>query len=307
KGIIEKRKFGKTIIELTSLNEMRINTEGNVKIIKLEEIGLRWDDARGTLGIAWKFKTGIGEEMIEICTDGGLNGEEGTYMKVLSYDEGELHGRRIYGIKWDEEEKVLKIAYGYEGNIMLRRIFFEGETSFKKIKLLDEKGKIKEYKLIDNGRIEQWFSAGRNTKVKGEIAELWGKEVSLFLKIFKKIEQIAGGSRNDDIADLDGIIEIDGKDIRCPGEVKSFDGTGKSLDQLKGKFKDILEEIKREDLREDFTKKGYNSEYGYAIIFGLRKDYENNEIIIDVLIVKVPREGKPEIIYKPTWWQGGLE
>ncbi|MEM2927970.1 MAG: hypothetical protein QXP60_03265, partial [Nitrososphaerota archaeon] len=295
---IGTRKFGKTIVELTSLNEMRINTEGNVKVIKLEEIGLRWDDERGTLGIALKFKTCIGEEMIEICTDGGLNGEEGAYMKVLSYDEGELHGRRIYGIKWDEEEKVLKIAYGYEGNIVLRRIFFEGETSFKKIKLFDEKGKIKEYKLIDNGRIEQWFSAGKNTKVKGNIAELWGKEILEDFNLVDIIERIAEGGRNDDIADLDGII----KEKRIPGEVKSFDGTGLSLNELKRAFKEDLKKA-IEDLHEDFTKKGYNSEYGYAIIFGLRKDYENNEIIIDVLIVKVNNDLTYDYLYTPTWWK----
>ena len=292
---IGKIDYDETIIEMISPNEIKINTEGNIKIIKLKETILRWDDERGTLGIAGEFKTGTGEEMIEICTDGGLNGKGGTYIKAFTGEE--LHGRRIRAIKWDEEEKVLKITYGED---TLRRIFFEGETSFKKIKFLDKNGEIKEYKLIDNGRIEQWFNAGNN--LKGDISELWGIELSKFLKLIDEFRKRSKGGTNEDIADIDAVKD----NMPVPEELKSFDGTGMSLSEIKKMFNDNLERAIKKDLYKDFNKRGAykESKYGYAIIFGLRKDYENNDIIIDVLIAKVfnNEELTTEIIYKPTWW-----
>ena len=48
--------------------------------------------------------------------------------------------------------------------------------------------------------------------------------------------------------------------------------------------------------------------YAKEIPDWLIEDYGTEfKILINVLIVKVPRKGKPEIICKPIWWQGGLE
>ena len=295
---IGKIDYDGTIIEMISPNEIKINTGGNIKIIKLKETILRWDDGRGTLGIAGKFKTGTGEEMIEICTDGGLNGKEGTYMKIFVGKEPQ--GRRIYQVKWDEKYKVLKIKYGYEGQKPIKRIYFEGEESKVKLIYRDVKSEKQiECELTDNGRIEQFYYAKseRDTKSQGDIGEQWGEELLVkILKLLDNVRDRARGERRDEIADLDGIKD----NIPNPVEVKILDVTKKSSEEIKELFNKAFKEA-REELLSDFEKGRYEqSTSGHMVIFLIHRNEDiNNDVEITVYVAKYDKVGIKDPNYEP--------
>ena len=281
-----------TIVKLASHEKLMItNVNGKIKEIDLKEVELHWNNAEGALGIRGKIVSGYGEITIGIYYDGGLH--EGTYMEIVAYD-----GRKLHGIEMDEND-VLKLLYIHERE-EIHRIFF-GEVPSVKLKV---SGDRIEYCLVNEKSWNDWFGAGKNNIIKGNIAELWAKEI---LKILfgdeYKVTETAGGTKNSEIADLN-ILEVeDGKFI--PGSVKSFKykRSEKRIESIKGlfdeKLNEIIEELKSEN--SDFKKQKYTeSEYALAIIIGLSED----EGCCDVLIAKVFNNEKltTKIIYKPTWW-----
>ncbi|MFH7860067.1 MAG: hypothetical protein QXR03_03630, partial [Candidatus Aenigmatarchaeota archaeon] len=277
-----------TIIELTSSNEININAKGNIKTINLEEIELHWNNAEGALGIRGKIKSGYGETKIGIYYDGGLN-EEGTYMEVV-LDAG----RKIHDVELDEND-VLKLLYVHGEKEEIHRIFI-GEVPTVKLKVSSNKI---EYCLVNEKSWRDWFGAGEDNKAKGNIAELWAREILKILFGNKyEVRETAGGTKNSRIADLDILIRESGESI--PGSVKSFKyRSGMSEWSIKKLFNDKLNDIIETFCESDFLKEKYkDSEYGIAIIIGLSED----EGCCDVLIAKVYSDGTHDILYKPSWW-----
>ena len=104
------------------------------------------------------------------------------------------------------------------------------------------------------------------------------------------------------------------KDLgEIPGEVKAFkyfSEDRKNPSKLKKDFMYKLTNMEKDgaidQILKDFDRDAYSkSPFGVAVVIGVVKDYNINDatIEVDVLIVKVPKKGEPEIICKPTWWQ----
>ncbi|MEM2927741.1 MAG: hypothetical protein QXP60_02050, partial [Nitrososphaerota archaeon] len=295
KDISKDAKNDYHVIKILSENEIKIiNKKLNLeKTLKLENVKMyfidRIDDQARFLAIKGEVRIGEEENMIKIgiATDGDGN----IFLEAYTGIERE-QGRRITDIDLNENRLRIKHKDG------VSILYFVDPLSL--VKEIDEKnGKW----LINIDAAEAWHDV-ENTVMQGAIGEICGLKISK-IKGYEPEGEIARGKRGPP-SDLK--IKLDG--IISPEEIKSRDLTGKSREERNAIFDDALEEaigqIDQYFKKDDFK----DSKAGIIIIIGFDKnriDPNSKYVEIDVLILKVPKKGKPEIICKPSWWKGGLE